>query len=127
MNFTDRPLSIGTGTNSNVTINYGMKTLRIILLFYKPFAFTSFFLTATCGVTIYYYGIIIFQVLFWFKLITLGMLYFYINSYKSNEFYYYKNLGLSRSRLWISVLVFDFCFFLISMIFIAIKLHETHP
>ncbi|PKP17417.1 MAG: hypothetical protein CVU05_15575 [Bacteroidetes bacterium HGW-Bacteroidetes-21] len=81
-------------------------------------------------VTIYGYGknwVSVLQVLFWFKLATLALIFYYINSYKKNEFYYYKNLGISKHKLWIPILVFDFSVFLISVIILAIKLHETFP
>jgi hypothetical protein len=54
------------------------------------------------------YGMSIFTVLFWFKLATLGAVVIYIRSYKSKEFYYYYNLGLSGRMLWISTLSVDF-------------------
>ncbi|HEY3371096.1 MAG TPA: hypothetical protein VGK10_09630 [Prolixibacteraceae bacterium] len=104
-----------------------MTTLRSILTFYKSFAFTSFLLTAICLVIIYTHGISTFQALFWFKISTLGLFYYSINSYKINELYYYKNLGISKRKLWIPILVFDFLFFLISMIITASNLHETLP
>ncbi|HBZ26324.1 MAG TPA: hypothetical protein DEO54_08860 [Rikenellaceae bacterium] len=60
----------------------------------------------------YTQGINIFTALFWFKIITLGIIVYFINNYKRNEFYYYKNLGLSKKVLWISSLTFDFILFL---------------
>ncbi len=107
-----------------------MKTLRLILTFYKSFALFSLLLTLTCLFIIYEYGkngIYILQALFWFKLVTLGLIYYYIDSYKKAESYYYKNLGISKQKLWIPILIFDFSFFLISAIILAAKLHETLP
>jgi type III secretory pathway component EscU len=65
---------------------------------------------------IYMYGISIFTVLIWFKLITLGIIVYYINSYKKNEFYYYQSLGLSKLFLWISTILIDLSLFVISII-----------
>lgn len=110
--------------------NHYMKTLRLILTFYKSFALVSLLLTLTCLYIIYGYGkngIYILQYLFWFKLVTIGIIYYYINSYKNAEFYYYKNLGVSKQKLWIPILFFDISFFLISAIILAAKLHETLP
>lgn len=107
-----------------------MKTLRLILTFYKSFALLSLLLTSTCLFIIYKYGnngIHILQVLFWFKLGTLGLIFYYINNYKKKEFYYYKNLGISKQKLWIPILFFDFSLFLVSAIILAAKLHETLP
>jgi hypothetical protein len=72
-------------------------------------------------------GISIIQALFWFKITTLAIIVYFMNIYKKNELYYYKNLGISRLRLWIPILVFDFLFFLVSIIVLASHLHETHP
>lgn len=55
------------------------------------------------------------------------MLVYSTNSYKKNEFYYYKNLGLSKLKLWPPILVFDFLFFLIALITIASNNYEPLP
>lgn len=105
-----------------------MKTIRLILTFYKSIAFVSFLITFTCLVLLYGSGpdgISIIQPLFWFKIITLAITVYYINIYKKNEFYYYKNLGISKFTLWIPILIFDFLFFLITIIILASNLHET--
>lgn len=104
-----------------------MKTLRLILTFYKSFVLTSSLFTFTCLFTLYSNGISAFQLLFWFKIFTLGLIFYYINSYKRNELYYYKNLGLSKLKLWLPILIFDFLVFLILMILIAINIHEALP
>ena len=90
-----------------------MRTLRLIGTFYKSYMIASSIITISCMNLIYVYGISIVTVLFWFKLITLGIIVYYINSYKKNEFYYYQNLGLSRLFLWISTIIFDVLLFVI--------------
>lgn len=65
------------------------------------------------------------QAIFWFKVFSLGIIFYFINSYKGKEIYYYKNLGVSKYKLWIPILIFDFSIFLISMITIASRLHDT--
>ncbi|HCY76132.1 MAG TPA: hypothetical protein DHV28_09450 [Ignavibacteriales bacterium] len=67
------------------------------------------------------------QALFWFKIFTLAIIVYSTNVYKKNEIYYYKNLGITRLTLWIPILIFDFLFFLISIIILASNLHETQP
>ena len=107
-----------------------MKPLRLILTFYKSYAFTSLLITFICLGLIYQFGakaVELIQVLIWFKIFTLGVIFFSINKYKRNQFYYYKNLGISRITLWASTLSFDFLLFLIVIITLAIKLHETQP
>src|SRR5947208_2858196 len=59
------------------------------------------------------YGMSIFSTLFWLKLSTLGVTVVFIKSYKSKEFYYYQNLGLSRTFLWLCTLGFDFILYLL--------------
>lgn len=105
-----------------------MKPIRLILTFYKSFAFTSFLITFICLALLYGFGakgIYIIQALFWFKIFTLAITVYFVNIYKKNEFYYYKNLGISKLILWIPILIFDFLFFLITIIVLASNLHET--
>lgn len=107
-----------------------MKTLRSILTFYKSFAFLTLFITFICLWLLYGFGekgIYIIQTLFWFKIFTLAVIVYSINNYKRNQFYYYKNLGISKLTLWLPILIFDIGFFLIAIITLAINLHETHP
>src|SRR5690606_28702420 len=91
-------------------------TIRLIITFYKSFAFASNLITLSCLYLIILYAekaIYIVQALIWFKIGTLGMIFYYIQNYKRDEFYYYKNLGLAKKHLWISTLTFDFVLFLI--------------
>lgn len=106
-----------------------MKTFRLILTFYKSFALASLLMTLACLGILYGAGkdgIHMLQAIFWFKVFTLGFIVYYINSYKRKEIYYYKNLGVSKNRLWIPILIFDFTLLLIFMIIIASRLNETH-
>jgi hypothetical protein len=69
----------------------------------------------------YTYGFQTVTLLFWFKMITGAVMIFYINSYKHDEFYYYKNLGTSRLQLWTSTLSFDLIMF-VSLLILALEL-----
>jgi len=102
-----------------------MKTLRLTLTFYKSFLFVSLLITLSCMSVIATNGMQAFVAVFWFKIITLGLIVFFINNYKRNEFYYYKNLGLSKFRLWLSILLFDFILFIMLLI-IAANIHEEY-
>lgn len=107
-----------------------MKTLRLILSFYKSYAFTSLLITFISLGIVYSYGdkaVQIIQVLIWFKIFTTAVIVISIHKFKRQQFYYYKNLGLSRLTLWFSTLSFDFLLFLIAIITLAIRLHETQP
>lgn len=93
-----------------------LKTLRLLFLFYRSYWITSNAITATCLYLFSKYGLSIFQALFWFKLVTLGIVYYYVNDLKKKEYFYYQNLGVSKSLLWIVTLSFDFLFFLFLII-----------
>lgn len=90
-----------------------LKFIRLILTFYKNFFLASFIITAVCAQIFWKYGIETFAVLFWFKIITLALIFYFIKTYKAKEFYYYQNLGISKITLWITTLVTDFALFVI--------------
>jgi hypothetical protein len=54
--------------------------------------------------------------LFWFKIISLGLIFYYFHTFKNEVFYYYKNLGITKKQLWLTALSFDFLLFLILLI-----------
>ena len=93
-----------------------LKTIRLFGTFYRSFLFASIVITASCVVLLWKYGLSIFVAIFWFKVVTLGLTYYFINRYKSKEYYYYLNLGLSKVLLWTATLTFDFGFFLFLII-----------
>lgn len=92
------------------------KTIRLIWTFYKSFLFFSLVITTCCLSVFGKYGFSVFFVLFWFKLSTLGLTYYFINNYKTKEYYYYRNLGVSKSLLWAVTLTFDFALFIFALI-----------
>lgn len=89
-----------------------LRTIRLIGTFYRSFLLFSFIITVSCLSLFWKNGTSIFVVLFWFKITTLGLTYYFINSYKSKEYYYYLNLGVSKATLWTAALCFDFALFL---------------
>lgn len=96
------------------------KTIRIIFTFYRSFLLASLLITGACLVLFWEYGMSIFAVLFWLKLGTMAAIFWFINSYKSKEYYYYRNLGISKTVLWTTTLVFDFALFL----FLIVQLYK---
>jgi type III secretory pathway component EscU len=60
----------------------------------------------------------IFAGIFWLKIATLALTFYFINRYKKNEFYYFQNLGISKILLWATTLIFDFILFLFLIIMI---------
>jgi len=100
-----------------VTINMrAAKTIRLIWTFYKSFLLASIIITACCVRIFWKYGFSTFLALFWFKVATLGLIYYFIDNYKSREYYYYQNLGISKVLLWAFTLTFDFALFIFLII-----------
>lgn len=75
--------------------------------------FASLVITASAVGLIYANGFEIFTPLFWFKIITLGLMLFFVSFYKKNEFYYYHNLGVSKRLLWTSISIIDLLIFMV--------------
>ncbi len=89
-----------------------IKTIRLIWTFYRSFLFASLTITGCSIILFKEYGMSIFVVLFWLKLTTLALTIYFINRYKSKEFYYYRNLGISKVLLWTATLTIDFFLFI---------------
>ncbi len=94
------------------------RTIRLLLTFYSGFFILEFLITLICGVLFREYGRSIFFTLFWIKLGSITLVFFFIRSYKSREFIYYQNLGLSRIFLWTSTLLFDFFLYLLLLLLV---------
>ncbi len=100
-----------------------LRTIRLLLTFYRSFFIPNFLITLICLGLFREYGLSIFFVLFWLKLSCMALVFAYIRAYKNSEFYYYKNLGLSKAFLWTTTLVFDFCLFL----FLLLPVYKPMP
>ncbi len=91
-------------------------TLRLIWTFYKSFVLASILITTCCLCLFWKYGFSIFFVLFWFKIGTLTLTFYFISNYRHKEFYYYQNLGISRLVLWATTLILDVVLFIVLII-----------
>jgi hypothetical protein len=60
-------------------------------------------------------GFSIFSGILWLKIATNALTWYFINSSKAKEFFYYQNLGVSKRLLWSSTLSFDFSLFFFSI------------
>lgn len=98
-----------------------MRASRLLFTFYRSFALASLVITLTCLSIIYSWGIGAFNAMFWFKIITLGLIFYYIQTFEKDAFFYYKNLGLTKKILWIVTLTFDVLLFLL-LIFLTLKI-----
>ncbi len=96
------------------------KFVRLVWTFYKNYIFSSIIITLCCLFLFFEYGFDIFKALFWFKMATLGVTFYFINSYKKNEYYYYQNLGVSKIMLWVMSLSFDIMLF----VFLIIQVYK---
>jgi len=88
----------------------------LLLTFYRSFFFPNFLITLICAALLWEYGLSIFTTLFWLKLSSMALVFYYIRSYKKKEFYYYQSLGLTRSFLWISTLSFDLALYIFLLV-----------
>jgi len=93
-----------------------MIALRSVFTFYKSFVLASSIITLSCLNIIFIGGLKVFVAAFWFKVLTLGIIYFFINKYKRKELYYFRNLGMSKKFLWASTLSIDTLLFILLII-----------
>jgi hypothetical protein len=93
-----------------------VKTLRVLWTFYNSFIISTLVLTGSCMYMVYELGAEALMLITWFKIITSGVIVYYINNYKNKEFYYYQNLGLSKRTLWLSTMTADFALYILVII-----------
>ena len=95
-----------------------LNKVKLILEFYKNFWFSSNLINLGCLLMLFYYGKIAFSNFFWIKILTLGVIVYFINNFKKEHFYFYKNLGINKIPLWISVITLDLLILLIPFLII---------
>jgi len=95
--------------------------LQLYISFYKSIAIVNISISISVLSVIYVYGISPFLYLFWFKIITLFFILYANNTYKSKEYFYFLNLGVSKKNLWISSALIDIVIFILLLI-IAMKI-----
>jgi len=98
------------------------KKVNLFFTFYKSFCFASIVISIVCAYFLIIYGVSAYFFLFWFKIITSALIFFYIREYKSKEFCFYKNLGISKKALWIFSFLLDFTVYFVVVI-IALNLY----
>jgi hypothetical protein len=59
-----------------------------------------------------------FSSVFWFKIMTLGLVYYFVKHNKAKQLYYYLNAGVSPVVLWVSTLAFDFFLFIFLLVLV---------
>jgi hypothetical protein len=93
-----------------------LKIIRLTWTFYKNFLLLSIIITAFCLRAFWINGFASFFGIFWCKVATLGLIFYFVNINKKNEYYYYLNLGVSKTMLWAVTLSFDFILFILFLI-----------
>lgn len=88
------------------------KSIRLIHTFYNTFNVPSILISLICAGIFSISGLSFFVVIFWFKILSMGFIITFIDNYREKEYYYYQNLGFSKTTLWSSSLIFDFVLFL---------------
>lgn len=95
------------------------KKITIIWMFYRSFILFSLIITASCLRAFWLFQFKVFFTIFWFKIITLAITYYFVDVYKRKEYYYYHNLGISKTKLWTVTLGFDFVLFISLIILVS--------
>lgn len=90
------------------------RTVSLLATFARPFIPAMLVVTAAALWLTAQFGTSILALMFWFKAATSAMIFYVVDQLKKKEYFYYRNLGLSRRRLWWSVTVVDFLLFLLS-------------
>lgn len=89
---------------------------RIIATFYSGFIWPSAVVTLSCAVTYYLNGYAILGTLVWIKIILNTLTAYFIHSFRPREYYYYQNLGFSKSILWSLTFIVDFILFVLILL-----------
>jgi hypothetical protein len=90
-----------------------LKKIKLISTFYRSFCLGSLLTTAIGVFLSWEYGSSIFLALLVLKAAVLYIIYIFIKRYKGDEFFYYRNLGLSKFVLWSTTLFFDMAIYLL--------------
>lgn len=91
------------------------KKLRLLFTFYSSFFAAAFIITLICLYLLMELGSSALMMVIWFKFITMGIIAYYINSYKKKDFLYYQNLGISKTMLWRATQLMEILIFIISI------------
>ncbi|TWJ01543.1 hypothetical protein JN11_01694 [Mucilaginibacter frigoritolerans] len=96
-----------------------MRALKLIARFYFDLFLADFLVSLSCVFLLAHLGndaYKIIGVLFWYKVITIALVFYGALFYKKNELYYYQSLGVSKIQLLIATSVIDFLIWLLLII-----------
>ena len=83
------------------------------------FAVASLLFTLCCISIFWNNGFSVFAGIFWFKVLTGLIIFYFVNDYRKKEYYFYYNLGIAKRQLWLITLGFDFSIFILAIILIS--------
>jgi hypothetical protein len=96
-----------------------MRSLKLITRFYGGIFLANFLVSLSCVYLLRLYGrnaYEIIMILFWYKVITIALIFYTAIFYRKNELYYYQNLGISKTQLIAFTSVVDFLLWLVLII-----------
>ncbi|HTH81670.1 MAG TPA: hypothetical protein VL490_01970 [Mucilaginibacter sp.] len=99
-----------------------MRTVKLISRFYGNIFLANFLVTLSCVYLLAQAGKndqALVAVFFWYKIISMALIFYTAIHYKKNELYYYQNLGISKLRLILTTSAFDL---FVWLIFVASQL-----
>jgi hypothetical protein len=104
-----------------------MRALKLIIRFYFDLFLADFLISLSCVFLLAHLGneaYKIIGILFWYKVITIALVFYGALFYKKNEIYYYQSLGVSSIQLLIATSLIDFSIWLA---FIIIQMNIGIP
>ena len=96
------------------------RIIRSIFTFYKSFITLSMLISFISLAVIANSEFKLFIIMFWFKIAVTAIIVYFINDNKRKEFYYYQNLGISKTILWVSTISLDLLLFLFTAFLISL-------
>ncbi len=93
---------------------------RLILLFYRSWAFLSNLITAVCAWLVVKTSILTLPGILFLKLAILALILYFMHRYGNKTIYYYTNLGVAPKVLWGWSVAFDLIIFSICITAAAI-------
>jgi hypothetical protein len=103
-------------SDTNWLMSVGNKA-RLLATFYRTYWLAAWFINLCCISITWQYGASVVAPVTWLKVVAMAVILYSINAWRSKEYYYYHNLGISKWMLWATTLGFDFSAFVCCIIF----------
>ena len=101
---------------SNLTLVKMLKLIRSLYTFYLSHFFIGACITLSCVWLYRSLGNEALALIIWFKIITICIFCYTVNSRKKHQFFYYQNLGISKGLLLGVTFTIDWLIFIASMV-----------